>query len=266
MALLSSLRPACFGWAAAAAIAVLVAAPARAEGVDAFARVVTEETALRSGPGISHRIVYVAHRGETFVIESRQGAGFWLKVLLPDGRGGWVLGDTVQPIAVRENAPDRPAVPGFFAPPPLAEARGGVAILGGVLDERGSRGTANGYLELRPAIVLAPTIGFEPYIGMALTENGNELLYGGAFTLHFAPDWAIEPYGTLGIGGLSTFPNSDQFVLRKETVWAARAGGGLLFALRARILVRFEATNLSIFAEDAYRNAQVYEGGLGVYF
>jgi hypothetical protein len=119
---------------------------------------------------------------------------------------------------------------------------------------------------LRPAIVLAPTIGFEPYIGMALTENGNELLYGGAFTLHFAPDWAIEPYGTLGIGGLSTFPNSDQFVLRKETVWAARAGGGLLFALRARILVRFEATNLSIFAEDAYRNAQVYEGGLGVYF
>lgn len=234
--------------------------------MDAFARVVVEETALRSGPGVSHRVVYMAHRGETFVIESRKGAGFWLKVLLPDGRGGWVLGDAVQPIGISENAQDRPAVPGFFAPPPLAEARGGVAILGGALDERSSGAGANGYLELRPAIVLAPTVGFEPYVGMALTENGNQLLYGASFTLHLVPDWAVEPYATLGLGGLSTFPNSDQFVLRKETVWAARAGGGLLFALRARILVRVEATNLSFFTEDSYRNAQIYEGGLGVYF
>jgi hypothetical protein len=236
------------------------------ERVDAFARVVVEETVFRSGPGVSHRIVYVAHRGETFVIDSRKGAGFWLKVVLPDGRTGWVLGETVQPIAVSEGAADRPATPGFFAPPPLAEARGGVAILGGVLDEKVSRGTRNGYLEMRPAFVLSPTIGFEPYIGMALTENGNEMVYGGAFTVHLAPDWAIEPYGTLGLGGLSTFPNSDQFILKKETVWAARAGAGVLLALRLRILVRLEANNLTIFTEDSYRNAQIYEGGLGVYF
>jgi hypothetical protein len=49
-------------------------------------------------------------------------------------------------------------------------------------------------------------------------------------------------------------------------VWAARAGGGLLLALRLRILVRLEAANLTVFTEDSYRNAQVYEGGLGVYF
>src|SRR6266481_155563 len=80
-----------------------------AERVDAFARVVVEETVFRSGPGVSHRVVYVAHRGETFVIDSRKGAGFWLKVVLPDGRSGWVLGETVQPIAVSEGASDRPA-------------------------------------------------------------------------------------------------------------------------------------------------------------
>jgi hypothetical protein len=245
---------------------MLCAGAAQAQDVDAFARVVVEQTALRSGPGVSYRVIYVAHRGETFVIESRKGAGFWLKVFLADGRAGWVLGDTIQPMAIRKNADDRPPVPGFFAPPPLAEARGGVAILGGVLDERSSRGTSSGYLELKPAIVLAPTLGFEPYVGMALTENGNELLYGAAVTLHLAPDWPVEPYATLGLGGLSTFPNSDQFVLRKETVWAARAGGGLLLALRARILVRVEATNLSMFTEDSFRNAQVYQGGLGVYF
>jgi hypothetical protein len=249
-------------------LTLLGSTPARADSdhVDAFARVVVEETTFRSGPGVSHRIIYVAHRGETFVIDSRKGAGFWLKVILPDGRSGWVLGETVQPIAVSEGASDRPSTPGFFAPPPLAEARGGVAILGGVLDEKSSRGTRNGYLELKPAIVLAPTLAFEPYIGMALTENGNELLYGGAFTVHLAPDWAIEPYGTLGMGGLTTFPNSDQFVMQKETVWAARAGAGLLLALRLRVLVRLEASNLSIFTEDSFRNVQIYEGGFGVYF
>lgn len=236
-----------------------------AEQVDAFARVVVEETMLRSGPGISHRVVYVAHRGETFIVESRKGSGFWLKVVMPDGRSGWVLGETVQPMAVSANATDRPSTPGFFAPPPLAEARGGLAILGGVLDER-SRGVSNGYLELRPALVLAPTIGFEPYVGMALTQNGNELLYGGAVSLHFAPDWAIEPYATIGLGGLSTFPNVDQFIMRRETVWAARAGAGFLLALRMRILVRVEASNLTLFTEDSYRNAQIYQGGLGVYF
>jgi hypothetical protein len=251
----------------AVALSVVTFREARAAAeVDAFARVVVEETALRSGPGVSHRIIYVAKRGDTFVIESRKGAGFWLKVVLPDGRSGWVLGETVQPIAVSANATDRPSTPGFFAPPPLAEARGGVAILGGMFDEKAYRGTRNGYLELRPAIVLAPTIGFEPYAGMALTENGNQLLYGGAFTVHFAPDWAIEPYAMLGLGGLTTFPNNDQFVLQKETVWAARAGGGLLLALRLRILVRLEMSNLTLFTEDTYRNSQIYQGGFGVYF
>ncbi|MET0594011.1 MAG: SH3 domain-containing protein [Polyangiaceae bacterium] len=240
--------------------------PAHAEEkVDAFARVVVEETTLRSGPGVSHRVIYVAHRGETFIVESRKGTGFWLKVVMPDGRSGWVLGETVQPIAVAANAVDRPSTPGFCAPPPLAEAHGGLAIMGGVFDEP-SRGVSNGYLELRPAFVLAPTIGFEPYAGMALTQNGNELLYGGAVSLHFAPDWAIEPYATLGLGGLSTFPNVDSFVMKRETVWAARAGAGLLLALRMRILVRLEASNLTLFTEDSYRNAQIYQGGLGVYF
>jgi hypothetical protein len=84
--------------------------------------------------------------------------------------------------------------------------------------------------------------------------------------VHFAPDWAIEPYATLGLGGLSTFPNVDQFVLQRETVWAARAGAGFLLALRMRILVRVEASNLTLFTEDSYRNAQIYQGGLGVYF
>jgi len=40
--------------------------------------------------------------------------------------------------------------------------------------------------------------------------------------------------------------------------YLARAGGGVLFALRYRILVRLEATNLSLFSAENYENAQTY--------
>jgi hypothetical protein len=62
------------------------------------------------------------------------------------------------------------------------------------------------------------------------------------------------------------FPNPDSFVLRREDDYVARAGGGLLFALRNRILVRVEVTDMSVFTAESYKNAQTYSGGLGVYF
>ena len=37
-------------------------------------------------------------------------------------------------------------------------------------------------------------------------------------------------------------------------------------ALRSRILMRLEVTNLTLFSADKFKNAQTYAGGLGVYF
>jgi hypothetical protein len=233
--------------------------PARAEDRDAFARVVVAETALRSGPGVSHRIVYVAHRGETFGIEGREGPGFWLRVVLPDGRIAYALGDTVEPISVDSDAPDAPSRPGFFAPPALQEAHGGFALTAGLFDK-------GGYTEVKPAWVLAPSVAIEPYAGIVLSTEGRRFLYGAGGTLNFAPDWAIAPYVHLGAGGLTTSPNQDAHVLRGGTVAHARAGGGLLISLRWRILLRLEAMNVVLFDPDSKRNVQSYVAGFGTYF
>src|SRR5262249_22314160 len=107
-------------------------APTTTDDVDAFARVVVDSADLRTGPGVSYRIIYTAHRGETFAIDGRPGSGFWLRLLLPDGRIAYALGDEVQPFAVRPGEEGAPSRPGFFAPPPLAGAHGGLAIVGGV--------------------------------------------------------------------------------------------------------------------------------------
>ncbi|HEY3256570.1 MAG TPA: SH3 domain-containing protein [Polyangiaceae bacterium] len=238
-------------------------APARAaraaEEEDAFARVIVAETELRAGPGISHRVIYRAHRGETFLIQTRETSGFWLQVIMADGRTVYVLGDTVEVVAVSEGAKDAPSKPGFFAPPALQEAHGGFALMGGVYD-------GSGYVELKPAYVLAPAIAFEPFIGLSLKTDSQRVVYGLAGTLNLAPDWAVAPFVTVGFGGMHESPKDDQGVRSSRNWFQARAGGGLLVSLRWRVLFRLEASNMVLYTEDAYQNVQTYIAGLGTYF
>jgi uncharacterized protein YgiM (DUF1202 family) len=235
------------------------AAAASDDDEDAFARVIVAETDLRAGPGVSHRIIYHAHRGETFLIQTRETSGFWLQVAMPDGRTAYVLGDTVEAVAVSEDAPDAPTKPGFFAPPALQQAKGGFALMGGVYD-------GDGYVELKPAYVLAPAIAFEPFIGLALKSDSRRVVYGISGTLNLAPDWAVAPFVTIGAGGMHEQPKDESGVRQSRSWFQARAGGGLLVSLRWRVLFRLEATNMVLYTEDAYQNVQTYIGGLGTYF
>jgi hypothetical protein len=251
-------------------LALLASRPASAEETEpeAFARVVVDSAELRTGPGVSYRVLYDAHRGETFALDGRPGAGFWLRVLLPDGRIAYALGDEVQPFAVSPGDEGAPSRPGLFAPPPLEGARGGFAMLGGILSIPVVGGGVRrfGYIEARPSLVLHKTVSLEGFIGDGLTSDGAQLLYGGGVSIYLAPSWPVCPFVGLAAGGLSVLPNPDSFVLKREDMYIARAGGGILFALRNRILVRLEATNLTVFSAESYKNAQTYAGGLGVYF
>ena len=235
---------------------------------EAFARVIVDDAELRTGPGVSYRVIYDAHRGETFALDGRPGAGFWLRVLLPDGRIAYALGDEVQPFAVNAGEEGAPSRPGLLAPPPLEGSRAGFAMLGGVLSLPivGAGVQRFGYIEARPSLVLHKTVSLEGFIGDGLTTDGAQILYGGGVAIYLAPSWPVCPFVGLFAGGLSVPPTPDAFVKKREDFYVARAGGGFLFALRNRILVRVEATNLSIFTADSYKNAQTYAGGLGVYF
>lgn len=239
-----------------------------ADEPEAFARVVVDSAELRTGPSASHRVLYVAHRGETFALDGRPGGGFWLRVLLPDGRTAYALGDEVQSFAVNPNDEGAPSRPGFFAPPPLEGSRGGLALMGGLLaiPVTGGAQKTYGYLEARPSLVLHESVSLEGFIGDGLTSDGTQLLYGGGVSIYLAPRWPVCPFLGVMAGGLSVIPSSDSFVLKREDLYVAREGGGILLALRNRILVRIEVTNLSLFDANQYKNAQTYSGGLGVYF
>lgn len=253
---------------AVAAIVLVPRTSLAADEPEAFARVVVDSAEMRSGPGVSYRVIYTAQRGETLAIDGRLGAGFWLRIVLPDGRVAYALGDEVQTFAVSAGEPDAPSRPGLFATPPLEGAHAGLAIVGGVLSipiaDNSTR--AFGYIEARPSIVVHRTVTLDGWIGDALTADGAQILYGGGATINFAPAWAICPFLGIGGGGLAIRPNADSFVLKKQDLYVARAGGGILMALRGRILVRLEVTNMTLFASDSFKNAQTYSGGFGVYF
>ena len=247
---------------------LLLARGSRAEEANAFARVIVDAAELRSGPGISYRSIYNAQRGETLSIDARQGGGFWLKVRLDDGRVAYALGDEVQVFAVKPGEPDGPSRPGLFATPPLEGARAGLAIVGGVLSIPIRDGSTRGfgYLEARPSIVVHRTLTIDGFVGDALTADGSQIFYGGGLTVNFAPSWPVCPFLGIGGGGLHVRPNADSLVLKREDLYLARAGAGVLMALRGRILVRLEVSNLSLFDAESFKNAQTYSGGFGVYF
>lgn len=247
-------------WAVPASAEVPATDPGAVDlDVDAVARVTSSSSELRAGPGLAYRVIHRAERGETFPIQGREGTGFWLRVYLSDGRTAYLLGDTADTVLLGEldGAAMRP--PGVFAPPPLASARGGLAMTGGVFD-------ANGYAEIKPAFVVNASLSLEPYVGLVMSASGRSLLYGGAATLNLAPDWALAPYLSLGGGGFEHLPNDDQFALGERSLFHARAGGGLLVSLRWRIILRIEGMHTVLFDAESYDNVQSYVAGLGSYF
>lgn len=232
-------------------------ASARAEE-EPYARIVASGTAIRSGPGASHRVISEGQRGDAFLVVGRETNGYWLRVALPDGREGWVLGDTVELLGADENSAEATRRPGLFAPPALAEARGGFTLLGGVL-QRG------GYVEARPSLFLDPTVALEPFVGLGLEQRGRRLLYGLALALAPFPNSSISPYLQLGFGGSREDP-SDEFVRPVQSRYLARAAAGLLVSFRFRVLLRLEGQQVLLFDADRYESTQAFVGGLGTYF
>jgi len=111
-------------------LACLIGGAAAARAADsetepeAFARIIVDAAELRTGPGVSYRVIYLAHRGETLAVDGRPSTGFWLRVLLRDGRAAYVLGDEVQPFAVTRARRERRRVPDFSRHHPWSVAWG----------------------------------------------------------------------------------------------------------------------------------------------
>ncbi len=252
------------------ALCVGLAAPAGAQDAapsaddlapGVFARVIVERTELRSGPGASYQRVRVAERGDTFRVAQRASTGYWFRVELPDGTYAWVHGDSVYNHQVsREQASGGRFLPEVFAPPPLPSATGELAVQFGIL------GFFNGFMAIRPALVIQPEVELELNLGGSVGDGGTLLIASGGPLVNLFPDSPVVPFFTVGGGFAVTSPNADTFLLDPGMLGVLYGGGGLRFGFRYRITFRIEARGYAFFDENRIVALEEITGGLTVFF
>lgn len=192
-------------------------------------------------------------------VRSRATQGYWFEVELPDGTTGFVRGDAVYvaPVSDEEANAGR-FLPAVFAPPPLAEAHGEIALVGGVL------GTG-GLIALRPSWLLAPSFGLELTAGAAVAQGGRLLLAMFGPFVNLFPDAPIVPFFNVGAGVIASSPNADTFLLQSSNLVGLNAGAGLRVGFRYHLTLRLEARSYVFFETDRYVREEEFSAGLSVF-
>jgi hypothetical protein len=243
------------------AFALLGLTVARADSdVEVYARVVVDRADVRAGPGATFRRVYAARRDEVFPVRGRATAGYWFQVELPDGTTGFIRGDVVYNHEIgAEQRSDGRFLPEVFAPPPLLEAHGEIALVGGALG-------SGGMLALRPTWLLDPSFGLELTAAAAVASGGRLLIAMVGPVVNLFPRSPIVPFFTLATGIVGSSPNADTFLLDAGSVMGICAGAGLRIGLRWRLTLRLEARSYVMFETDRYVRQEEFSAGLTVFF
>lgn len=228
-------------------------------GSSVYARVLVDTTEILAGPDASYRKVVSAHRDALFPVRTRAALGYWLEVELPDETTGFIRGDTVFVATVSDEEATRGRfLPAVFAPPPLLEARGEVALVGGVLG-------SGGLIAVRPSFLLSPSFGFEVTAAAAVAQGGRLLIAMLGPFVNLFPEAPIVPFFNVAGGVIASSPNADTFLLQSSSLVGMSAGAGLRIGFRYRLTLRLEARSYVFFETDRYVREEELSAGLSVF-
>jgi hypothetical protein len=229
------------------------------EQASAYARVLVDTTSILAGPDPSYRKIMSAHRDALLPVRARASRGYWLEVELPDGTSGFIRGDTVYVTTVSDaEANAGRFLPAVFAPPPLVEAHGEVALVGGVLG-------SGGLIALRPSWLLSPNFGFEATAAAAVAQGGRLLIAMLGPFVNLFPEAPVVPFFNLAGGVIASSPNADTFLLQSSSLVSVSAGAGLRIGFRYRLTLRLEARSYVFFETDRYVREEELSAGLSVF-
>jgi SH3 domain-containing protein len=250
--------------AAGVVLAILLVLPAVAHAKsDPQLRVIVPRAAVRTGPGAAYRELYRADHGEVFGVVDRN-ADYWFRIILPDGRFGWIYGEQVLPFEIdlegtKASKAWAAVKRTIFAPSPIPSSHVGLTFSGGVLG-------GDGLFLFRPAVTLDAHVALEGHIGEAVGSEGSLLLYGLDVDILLWPLGPLVPFVALGGGGATSFPKINGVTQASKTQFALDAGGGVALIMVKRIILRFDVRNYTLFTPNSTENRQEYSGGLAVFF
>ncbi len=249
---------------AAVLAVVLTASTARADD-QALVRVIAEAASVRTGPGFGYRVVYRANLGEVLTVIGRATHDHWFRVELPDGTYGWILGDEVFPLDVDTAAAHRgPSIwkrmgHAMFSPSPLMVENVTFTFSAGVLG-------GDGMFLFRPAVLLAPHVSLEAFVGETVGNQVDVIYAGGGFNAYLFPTSPVTPFVGGAAGGAFGRKKADQFAIRTGNYSMVNVGGGLIMSLKKRLTMRGDVRHYVIFNANHTQRIQEYSGALAVFF
>jgi hypothetical protein len=226
-------------------------------------RVIVPSGVVRTGPGPAYRELYRAERGEVLPVVDRNSS-YWFRVVLPDGRFGWIYGEEVLPFYVDVDEKGAAGTwskvkEALFAPSPIPSSAVGLSFSGGALG-------GDGMFMFRPGITLDAHFALEAHIGEAVGSDGSLLVYGLDGVVLIYPLGPLVPFVALGGGGATSFPKVNGVTQASQSQFALDAGGGAALILKKRIILRFDVRNYTLFTPNSTSNRQEYSGGLALFF
>jgi hypothetical protein len=226
-------------------------------------RVIVPRAAIRTGPASTYRELYRAESGEVMEVVDRNES-YWFRVILPDGRFGWIYGEQVIPFEVNLDGSGASArwdrfKAALFAPSRIPGSSVGFSFSGGALG-------GDGMFMFRPSVTLDSHFAIEGHIGEAIGSDGSLLVYGADGDIYIWPLGPFVPFVALGGGGATSFPKVNGVTQASKSQLAVDAGAGMMVVLKKWITLRFDFRNYTLFTPNSTSNRQEYSGGLAVFF
>jgi hypothetical protein len=225
--------------------------PAEAKSDNVAARIVEPFLEIHTGPGKYYPIFYISEKGESIEILKRRGD--WYKVLLSNGKDGWVIQQEIEKTLLEYGYSgswmDR--------------------IYNRVVSNRLRMGWATGTfggdsaLYLRTQYALTEQIALEGNAGFASGDLGSTQIYhGGIMITPWAND-RLSLWGTLGGGMVHVEPTGLLIKVKGGSYPEAHAGIGLSLPLFRRVVARGDFRNFTLFmSPEKTREFQEYSLGL----
>jgi hypothetical protein len=228
-------------------------------------RVIAEAASVRTGPGFGYRVVYRANQGEVLTAIGRATHDHWFRVELPDGTYGWILGDEVFPLDVDTAAAHRgPSIwkrmgNAIFSPSPLMIENVTFTFSAGILG-------GDGMFMFRPAVLLAPHVSLEGFVGETVGAQADVIYTGGGFNAFLFPTSPVTPFVGGAAGGAFGRPKADVNAVETGNFSMVNVGGGLVMSFKKRITVRGDVRHYVVFSANHIQRSQEYSGALAVFF
>ena len=210
---------------------------------------------MRTGPGRSYPVFYIAENGETITLLNQRTD--WLKIRTDKGKEGWVAVDSIAATIDQQGRPLSVSIPRFD------QFYNRQWEMGIMLGDFGGTDVITAYGGYHFTHNLS--------VEVALSENFGNVSSGQNATISLVnqpfPEWRYSPFFTLGGGVRKTDPRSNLVQTEDRTDNVVTVGAGIRVYLSKHYILRMQYKNHTVLtSRDDDIEVEEWKIGISTFF